>query len=197
MSKALSEMTTKELWKLFPVELIPCDLACTQKYEDEVELLKQALDKITIKRISHIGSTCIPDLVAKPIVDILLEVSGKSKLEQVHKLILHAGYSEMGRQVSPYFSRSYCKGCSEDGNETKIFHLVFRKYADWPELYFRDYLIEHHDVAMVYGDLKVVLAKEYEHNYDGYLAAKSEFIEGYTRDARRMYRGRYEPKRRN
>lgn len=58
-------------------------------------------------------------------------------------------------------------------------------------MYFRDYLIEHPDVASKYEKMKLKLWKEYEHNRDGYTNAKTEFVQKYTEKARLLYGNKY------
>ena len=63
--------------------------------------------------------------------------------------------------------------------------------GDHDELYFRDYLQEHPDVAKEYETLKRRLWKEFEHNRDSYTDAKTEFVLEYTKRAKAKYQGRY------
>lgn len=86
---------------------------------------------------------------------------------------------------------SFNKGYTENGFAEKVFHLHLRHIGDNNELYFRDYLIEHPDVAGEYEKMKLKLWKEYEHNRDGYTDAKTEFIQKYTEKARVLYKNRY------
>lgn len=58
-------------------------------------------------------------------------------------------------------------------------------------MYFRDYLIEHFDIADKYEKLKLRLWEEYEYDRDGYTAAKNEFVQKYTEKAKRLYVNRY------
>lgn len=75
MGKHLSEMSLEELWRLFPIVLTaPC--ACWSGwYEEEASALKKCLPLKSTRRISHIGSTAIHGIWAKPIIDILIEMS--------------------------------------------------------------------------------------------------------------------------
>lgn len=72
-----------------------------------------------------------------------------------------------------------------------MFHLHLRHCGDNDELYFRDYLIEHPDVASKYNRLKLKLWREYEHNRDGYTRAKEVFVNKYTEKAKFIYGKRY------
>lgn len=71
---------------------------------------------------------------------------------------------------------SFNRGYTEKGFAEKVYHLHLRYEGDNDELYFRDYLINHHDVVKEYEKLKLDLWKKYEHNRDGYTKAKAEFV---------------------
>ena len=71
MSKELSEMTLEELWQLFPIIIREHDIKWNDQYNEEERFLINILPDNAI--ISHIGSTAINGICAKPIVDILVE----------------------------------------------------------------------------------------------------------------------------
>ena len=81
MGKKLSEMSLEELWQLFPIILTEHQDYWKEWYFEEENLLKNILPQV--KKISHIGSTAIPAIWAKPIIDILIEVPKKSNLLDV------------------------------------------------------------------------------------------------------------------
>lgn len=68
-----------------------------------------------------------------------------------------------------------------------------RKLGDYNELYFRDYLIENPEIAKEYGELKKSLKAKFEHNRDGYTAAKGSFVMKITAEAREKYGKKYMP----
>ncbi len=72
------------------------------------------------------------------------------------------------------------KGYTEDGFAEKVFHIHIRLKGDIDEVYFKDYLIAHHQVAKEYENLKLKLWKEYEYNRDAYTDAKTSFVKIYT-----------------
>ncbi len=72
------------------------------------------------------------------------------------------------------------KGYTPYGFADKVFHIHIRLTGDNDEVFFRDYLITHSDVAKDYEKLKLSLWKTFEHNRDGYTNAKSDFITHYT-----------------
>ena len=186
MGKKLSEMTLEELWQLFPIYLTEHQSCWKEWYSDEEALLKNALS--STERISHIGSTAIPSIWAKPIVDILVEIPKGSNLLDYKAKIINCGYICMSQSEN---DMSFNKGYTENGFAERVFHLHLRYAGDNDELYFRDYLIEYPEVAKVYEELKLRLWKEYEHNRDAYTNAKTEFIKEYTRKARILYGNRY------
>ncbi len=72
------------------------------------------------------------------------------------------------------------------GFAEKVFHLHLRYYGDNNEVYFRDYLNEHAEIAKLYEELKLNLWKRYKHDRDGYTEAKREFVEKYTEIAKQQ-----------
>ena len=87
----------------------------------------------------------------------------------------------------------YLKGYTPQGFSGQCAHIHVRYYGDWDELYFRDYLCAHPDIAEEYGMLKLALKEEYTYDRDGYTEAKSEFVNRYTQLARAEFHGRYAP----
>ena len=75
MKKPLSEMTLEELWQLFPIILTEHQDCWKEWYAEESALLQKILPPYCIIRISHIGSTAIGGIWAKPTVDILIETT--------------------------------------------------------------------------------------------------------------------------
>ena len=86
---------------------------------------------------------------------------------------------------------SFNKGYTKDGFADKVYHAHLRYMGDNDELYFRDYLNEHPQIAKKYEILKLGLWKKYEHNRDAYTDAKTGFICKWTAEARKLYGDRY------
>ena len=186
MGKKLSEMSLEELWQLFPIFLTEHQDYWKEWYSGEEVVLKNAFS--STERISHIGSTAIPSIWAKPIIDILVEVPKGSDLLDYKDLIINNGYICMSQSEN---GLSFNKGYTENGFAERVFHLHLRYAGDNNELYFRDYLIEYPEVAKVYEELKLSLWKKYEHNRDAYTKAKTEFVKIYTEKAKILYGNRY------
>ena len=193
MKKELSEMSRKELWELFPIILKEHNPQYKEWYEIEKRQLFNCVRNQDIKRINHIGSSAVEGLIAKPTVDILLEVDDNCVIAKLIEVLCENSWTLMSSEYEPDLNLVFNKGYTPDGFAEKVYHLHVRYLRDWEELYFRDYLVDQTDVAVQYGNLKLGLLKEYEHNRDGYTAAKTEFIKKYTDQARMIYAGRYVP----
>src|SRR5574344_2042936 len=125
--KELSEMTLQELWQLFPIQLTKHYIQWNEWYDEECNELHRILihnDSITI---SHIGSTAIREIWAKPIVDILIEVDDKADLEGIENILLHYGYLLMSSSKTRL---DFNKGYTKNGFAKKVFHIHVRLNGD-------------------------------------------------------------------
>lgn len=193
MKKSLSEMSLEELWQLFPIILKEHNLDYKEWYLIEKNIILNTLSLDTIKRINHIGSTSVEGLIAKPTVDILLEIDSNTDIEEMQSKLLDVGWGLMSSSYTPNLHLIFQKGYTTEGFAEKVFHLHIRFLGDWNELYFRDYLLIHKDIAEEYGNLKKQLKEKYEHNRDGYTEAKTEFITKYTKLSREYFGDKYLP----
>ena len=188
MGKELSEMTLEELWELFPIVLVEHNDKWADDYKEIELLLLNLFVGCPIHRISHIGSTAIAGIWAKNIIDVMIELPESSSLDEAARILEQGGFTIMSSGASRI---SLNKGYTPDGFADKVYHVHLRHAGDNDELYFRDYLNEHPDVAKEYESLKLRLWKQFEHNRDAYTDAKTEFISKWTAEARREYGNRY------
>ena len=188
MNKELSEMTLEELWELFPIFLTEHQEKWDEDYMGIESELQQLLSDCGPIRISHIGSTAISDIWAKSIVDVLVEIPMSVNIGDVAEIMKRNGYIVMS---SDNRRISLNKGYTKEGFADKVYHVHLRYTGDNDELYFRDYLNEHPDVAREYEALKLSLWKKYEHNRDAYTEAKTDFIRHWTQEAQKVYGDRY------
>lgn len=191
MSKKLSDITLEELWKLFPIVLEEYNPEWKEWYEEEEENLVSLIGSDYIERISHIGSTSVRGLLAKPIVDILLEISADCDLTKFIYILEKNGYILSRQPDNPEPHMMFMKGYAEAGFEKKVFHLHVRYLGDWDELYFRDYLRLHGDKACEYAELKKKLKDRYEHDRDAYTRGKTDFVKKHTEIARAQFGDRH------
>lgn len=142
-----------------------------------------------IQHIEHFGSTSIPGLSAKPVIDMLIKVS---KLALVKKKIVPKlealGYDYFWRPESdqPPMYAFFIKR-NKQGVRVGHLHIVEASSRLWDRLFFRDYLISHPVVAKKYEELKLKLAQQYLHDRVGYTIAKDQFIKLTTDQAKRYY----------
>lgn len=188
MGKELSEMTLEELWRLFPIQLTEQNPSWADFYHEIYPALAEALGGCTNVRISHIGSTAIKGIWAKPIIDILVEIGQGEDIKKAAALIEQTGFVCMNRKKDRI---SFNRGYTKDGFADRVYHLHLRFWGDNDELYFRDYLNEFPAAAKEYESLKLGLWKRHEFDRDGYTAAKAEFVVHYTQKAKERYGDRY------
>lgn len=189
MGKELSDMSLEELWELFPIYLVAHSDRWRLYYAEMEAFLKASLSDLTVVRISHVGSTAIPGIWAKDIVDILVEIAEGPDMEEAAREVEKCGFCRMSTAAD---RASFQCGYTKNGFADRVFHLHLRYAGDHDELYFRDYLQEHPQIAKEYEALKLRLWKLYEHNRDAYTDAKTAFIGRWTAEAKRAYAGRYE-----
>ncbi|WP_417088871.1 GrpB family protein [Eubacterium maltosivorans] len=192
MKADLSELSLEELWALFPIILKEHNPDYKVWYEEEKQRIISKVKSENLIRISHIGSTAVKGLTAKPIVDILLEIDGACGVSAIIKVLKTLGWRLMSQEDDPV-KLSFNKGYTPEGFADRVYHLHVRYFGNWPELYFRDFLIAHPDVAGEYERLKLKLWKQYEHDRDSYTEAKTDFVKRYSDMAKVEFNNRYLP----
>lgn len=161
-------------------------------FQREKKHLLKCLPAELIKRIEHFGSTAIPNMPSKPIVDMLVEVTSFVKTKKyIVPILVKQGYDyfwrpTQGENVRPY----YCWFIKRDknGERTHHIHMVKKNYEHWNRLYFRDYLIENPPLAKKYAALKVKLSKKYSNNRIAYTKEKTDFVVRVTNEAIKYYK---------
>ena len=182
-----SNVTPEMRTKLFPIILEEHNPQWLDNYLIEKSLIERILGKENIIRISHYGSTSVPGLIAKPTIDILLEISTSVDVPQFIEDMLdnECVYVEQPNDPPPHIV--FYRGYTPEGFKGQAVHIHVRYPGDWDELYFRDYLLTHPETAAEYGELKQRLIKDYEYDRDGYTEAKGEFIRKITGEARIIF----------
>ena len=173
------------------VVVVPYDSIWPEKFEQERLHLLSCLPEDLIGRIEHFGSTAVPGLPAKPIVDILIEVRSLDETKLRIVPILEAqGYEYFWRpsqgDATPPFYAWFIKR-DKKGNRTHHIHMIESHFPHWERLLFRDYLVEHQDIAMEYGNLKLRLSGMHQNDRIAYTQAKSDYIRRVTEMARQYY----------
>ncbi|KOP81192.1 hypothetical protein AMS60_00925 [Bacillus sp. FJAT-21945] len=143
------------------------------EYKKEELSIKTFLQEELVNSF-HIGSTSVPGLKAKPIIDILLVVKGISELDTYSEQFENLGYEVMG-EFGIVGRRYFRKG---GDNRTHQIHAF--QYDNIQEierhLSFRDYLRQNPEISKEYGELKSKLAEKYPTDIDGYGDGKNDFV---------------------
>ncbi|SEM87381.1 GrpB domain, predicted nucleotidyltransferase, UPF0157 family [Mesobacillus persicus] len=156
------------------VEVIPYSPQWKERFNEEQSLFRELFGNGKVA-IYHIGSTSVPGLSAKPIIDILIEAERMDLVDSVTAEIEKAGYEPKGENGIPgrrFFQKS-------DENGVRTFHVhAFEKGN--PEIYrhlvFRDYLRAHPEQAKRYGEIKQWAAVEHTYDIEGYMDEKESII---------------------
>jgi len=163
-----------------PVEIVEYSASWPRLFHEEREALTRTLAPWLAGPVEHIGSTAIPGLAAKPVVDIMAAVS---TLESSRTAIPAA--AELGYCYFPYRVESehwFCK--PSPLFRTHHLHLVPMGSPLWAEtIAFRDYLRAHPAIASEYEALKRRLARQFQFDREAYTEAKRPFIDRIIRVA--------------
>lgn len=180
MGDRLDEMTDEERARLFPVILSEYKPEWQERYLQEKAAVARAVGSPNIVRISHIGSTAVPGLLAKPTINILVEIKNDADTAALIAAMQRKGYRYLEQPQKPPPHMMFIKGYTEQGFKGQAFHVHVRYGGDWDELYFRGYLLAHPETAAEYARLKQELKEKYEYDRDGYTEAKTDFIQRIT-----------------
>ncbi len=165
------------------IELVDYDPAWPARFIEEMANLRRILPPESIGHIEHFGSTAIPGMSAKPIIDMLIEICMPDSSRQIIAPILEQqGYEYFWRTD---FDPPYAWFIKRDrkGRRSHHLHLVEPDSPLWQRLYFRDYLIVHDDVAREYQQLKHDLSRQFPNDRENYTRGKGDFIAGVTQKA--------------
>ena len=143
-------------------------------FEEKARRLKGVFAQEVIA-VHHIGSASIPNMDAKPMIDILMEVRQIERVDAYNEKMRQLGYLPQG-EGGIAGRRFFIKGCEDHRT-----HHVHIYAAGHPEierhLAFRDYLRVHPQQAEAYSALKHGLAQRFPHDIDGCIAGKQPFIQ--------------------
>ena len=170
------------------VKLVPHNRKWARIFEKEKLLLKKTFGKIIIA-IEHIGSTAIPNIPAKPIIDMNVAVKSLKTARGMKEKFEKLGYEyrpfQSGHTKEDLRAQElYVKGPA--AKRTHHAHVTVYKKEYWNrDLIFRDYLQKNRSRAQQYANLKKKLAKRYPNNRTLYTKNKEKFISQTIKAARR------------
>ena len=203
MKKKVSELTPEEFQKTFPIVLEEYNQNYKEWYEVEKNNILSVVNNEDVIRINHIGSSAVEGLIAKPVIDILLEINGCCNVTKLLNDLNTIGFGEeIFQKADDPFRLLLSKGMTCDGFSEKVYLLHVRYLGDWSELYFRDFLKVHPDIAEEYGKLKLnilndindgIIERMPNGNPNGYSQAKFSFVEKFSAMAKHEFQDRYKP----
>ncbi|CCH01692.1 UPF0157 protein [Fibrella aestuarina BUZ 2] len=174
----------------FPVEIVPFDPRWFDLFDQERKLILNTLGEQLALRVEHFGSTSIPELPAKPTIDILVEIPTDERLHDdiITKLVAQ-NYDFMWQTDAEPPYMVFVKGYNVTGAKQQTYHIHMgpQTHALWDRLYFRDYLREKPMLAKAYAELKNELAKVYRNDRVAYRLAKTDFVKTKTEEAKQYY----------
>ena len=158
-----------------PVELVPHSPAWATRAMEETARLKAALHEVLVA-VHHVGSTSIPGIVAKPIVDLIPEVTSLEAIDAAKKQVVALGYEWWGEYGMA--GRRYCTFADPmSGKRIVQLHCfptgsphITRHVA------FRDFMRRHPDKARAYEAEKTRARDQHPDDSHAYMAAKSAWI---------------------
>ncbi|OGO05325.1 MAG: hypothetical protein A2Y60_04890 [Chloroflexi bacterium RBG_13_54_9] len=161
-----------------PVAIFDYDPQWPVLFEEERGRILHAVGQV-ILAIEHVGSTAVPGLGAKPIVDIMVGVRSLADAVQCIEPLQSIGYKYHPENEDSIPERRYFqKGPNDIPNQHFHLHMVEITSDFWKRtLLFRDFLRTHPEDAEQYYQLKKELAEIYGSDREGYTSAKTTFIE--------------------
>lgn len=156
-----------------PVIVVPYDAAWPAMFEAERYQVAAALAGWVSGAIQHVGSTAVPGLAAKPVIDIMVGVADLQEARGAFPALAGLGYL-----YAPYkseFMHWFCK--PSIAVRTHHLYLMEKDHPEWrAHIVFRDYLRSHPETAHSYEKLKRELAHRFRNDREGYTRAKGEFV---------------------
>lgn len=161
------------------IHVVPYDSTWPERYTAVERELKSLVPRMLLQRIAHIGSTAVPGLSAKPIIDVQVEVSD---LEAVRREVVPrmeaSGYEFIWRPTmgdeAPFYAWFIKR--DEHGERTVHVHMVEPGQASVDRIVFRDFLREHPELRDRYEELKRELAHRFPKDRPAYTQHKTAFV---------------------
>lgn len=171
------------------VEIVPYDPTWPDRYAAEEALLTRSLPAAIVTRIAHIGSTAVPGISGKPIIDIQVEVTSLDRVrEEIVPVMERLGYEFIWRPTmgerAPFYAWFIKRG--PGGQRTHHVHMVEPDHASEDRILFRDLLRTDPEEAARYEALKRTLGARFSNDRAAYTQGKTDFIQRAIQRARHM-----------
>lgn len=154
--------------------------------EERKRLMEYVGDEIV--QVEHIGSTSMPGILAKPIIDIVVAVKDLGRIDKIERILTEKGYIYKGPIAAVEDRYQFLVGNSIK----RDFHIYFTELNSdvWYDfVLYRDYMLSHPEELREYEELKIKLARLYPHDRRNYLKHKNVYINEIHKRARKLYLG--------
>lgn len=159
------------------VEIVDYDSKWVTLYRDEKRKILGVIGNIAVA-VEHIGSTAVPGLAAKPIIDIMAAVRRLIDADKCIEPLRSIGYEYQPQQEDSVPERRFFRKGEPPKEQHYHLHMVEKRSQFWKQhIAFRDYLRTHPETAQRYYELKKELASKYGSDREGYTNAKTSFID--------------------
>jgi GrpB-like predicted nucleotidyltransferase (UPF0157 family)/predicted transcriptional regulator YdeE len=169
------------------VHLVDYDPGWTKQFDDLAQWLRETFGPRIIRRVEHYGSTAIPDMPAKPIIDALVEIPSFDEAKQTV-------IPRLNKPQWAYWWHAdhmvFVKRRGIRGPRTHHVHMAPRDHPLWDGLRFRDHLRAHPAAAARYATLKRTLAEQYREDRERYTQAKTAFVHAVLKEAKACNSGK-------
>jgi GrpB-like predicted nucleotidyltransferase (UPF0157 family) len=156
-----------------PIEVVAYDPAWPSRFKEERAVLEGLLRHWLVADIEHVGSTAVPGLAAKPVIDIMVPVESLEASRGSIEAASHAGYIYWPYKAD--VMHWFCKPSA--ARRTHHLHIIPFGSSLWVErLRFRDAMRSDSGLAERYAELKQHLAKRYRHDREAYTEGKADFV---------------------
>ncbi|AXG98987.1 GrpB family protein [Deinococcus wulumuqiensis] len=170
---------TKDPTPIRVIEVVPYDPAWPAQFEAIAASIRAKLGPLALS-VEHVGSTSVPGLAAKPIIDLDVVISSRLRLPEVISKLAELSYVHEGNLGIPGREAFMWPAGSQR-------HHLYVCSVNTPNLHyhllFRDYLRQHPEKALEYGQLKEKLARGFPHDIDGYMLGKQDLISRIMQEA--------------
>ncbi|SFR29494.1 GrpB domain, predicted nucleotidyltransferase, UPF0157 family [Lentzea waywayandensis] len=166
-------------WAYERAELHPHDPRWANRAATERDCLQQLLNPWLVDGIEHIGSTAVPGLSAKPIIDLMASVTDlDTVVTNASELLAAHGWVHVPPNLDNRpWRRFYVKPDATNQRREAHLHLIQAGHQRWADqLRFRDALRSDNERAQAYEDLKRQLAKQSSHDREAYTEGKAAFV---------------------
>ena len=162
------------------IEIVEYDSGWPARFAAEAKRIRRLLGRPSLE-IEHHGSTAVPGLAAKPVIDMLVAMESIASAERYATTLVQNGYEPVDARYRELWPERIVLVRRERGARVCHVHLMLRSHAVWTRLLaFRDHLRAHPEVAGEYAKVKRSLAQSMGQDRHAYMSAKGDFIRRIT-----------------